>query len=188
VSTDAAQVTDLLRAWSGGDRQASDKLLPLVYEALRDLAARQLRGERPGHTLQPTALVHEAFLRLVGQHEAGVQNRAQFFALAAQAMRRVLVDHARARAANKRDGGQRVTLSESSAVGVPRELDVIALEVALEELKETDPRKVRLVELRFYGGLGVDEAAAALGISPATAAREWRMARAWLYRRLADEP
>lgn len=181
----ASEVTGLLHAWSAGDASAAERLMPLVYDALRSLAARQMRGERPGQTLHPTALVHEAFLRLSGQREVAWQNRVHFFALAAQAMRRVLTDHARARAADKRAGGwQRVTLDENAAVTGPRELDVIELESALEELQAIDPGKVRLVELRFYGGLSVDEAASALAVSPSTAAREWRLAKAWLYRRL----
>jgi RNA polymerase sigma factor (TIGR02999 family) len=187
VSSAVEQVTDLLRAWSGGNPQAADKLMPLVYDELRELAARQLRGERRDHTLRPTALVHEAFLRLVGQR-VEVQSRVHFFALAAQVMRRVLVDHARARGAGKRGGGrERVTLEEDAAVEGPREIDLIALDGALRELNVIDPAKVRLVELRFFGGLSVDESAGILGVSPSTAAREWRLARAWLYRHLRDE-
>jgi RNA polymerase sigma factor (TIGR02999 family) len=179
------QLTDLLRAWSGGNPQAAEKLIPLVYHELRGLAVRQLRGERSDHTLRPTALVHEAFLRLVDQREGALQNRVQFFALAAQAMRRVLVDHARARLAAKRAGAwERVSLDEGAAAEEPRELEAIALNAALEELQVLDPGKVRLVELRFFGGLSVDEAAEVLGVSPSTLAREWRLARAWLYRRL----
>ncbi len=174
------QLTDLLRAWSGGNPQAAEKLIPLVYHELRGLAVRQLRGERSDHTLRPTALVHEAFLRLVDQREGALQNRVQFFAL-----RRVLVDHARARLAAKRAGAwERVSLDEGAAAEEPRELEAIALNAALEELQGLDPGKVHLVELRFFGGLSVDEAADVLGVSPSTLAREWRLARAWLYRRL----
>ena len=184
-SADGDQLTDLLRAWTGGSPQAADKLFRAVYGALRGLAASRLRGERSDHTLRPTALVHEAFLRLVDQREVTWQNRLQFFALAAQAMRRVLLDHARARAAEKRAGGcERVTLNEDAALVDAREPDAIAVDAALEALSEIDPAKVRLVELRFFGGLSVDEAAELLGISPSTAARQWRLARAWLYHRL----
>jgi RNA polymerase sigma factor (TIGR02999 family) len=161
--------------------------MPLLYDELRGLAVRQLRRERGDHTLRPTALVHEAFLRLVDQKEGAWRNRAQFFALAAQSMRRVLVDHARAHHAAKRAGGwERVTLEEGDAVEGPRELDVLALNAALEELHAVDEGKVRLVELRFFGGLGVDEAAEVLGVSPSTLAREWRLVKAWLYRRLQE--
>lgn len=181
------QVTALLRAWSGGNSGAAEKLIPLVYDELRLLAQRHLRRERGDHTLRPTALVHEAFLKMVDQREGALRNRNQFFALAAQAMRRVLVDHARAHVAAKRAGGwERVTLAEDAAAEPPRELDVIALDRALEELRAIDPEKMRLVELRFFGGLSVDEAAEVLGMSAATAARQWRLVRAWLFRRLED--
>jgi len=183
----SGQVTDLLRAWGGGDAGAADQLIPLIYDELRALAAAVLRGERAGHSIRPTALVHEAFLRLVGPREVPWQGRTHFFALAAQTMRRVLIDQARARGAGKRGGGwQRVTLEEDAVVEAPRELDVLALNVALEELAASDANKARLVELRFFGGLGVDEAARVMGVSPATAARQWRLARAWLYRRLKE--
>ncbi len=179
------QVTELLRAWSGGNSKAAERLFPLLYDELRLLAQRQLRRERSDHTLQPTALVHEAFLKMVDQREGALKNRMQFFALAAQAMRRVLLDHARAHVAAKRAGGwERVSLNEDAAAGGPRELDVIALDGALEELKAMDPEKVRLVELRFFAGLSVDEAAELLGVSPATLARQWRLVKAWLFRRL----
>ena len=187
MSSTSEQVSELLRAWSGGNSQAAQKLIPLVYDELRGLALRQLRGERSDHTLRPTALVHEAFLRLVDQRKGAWKNRVQFFALAAQAMRRVLVDHARARHAAKRAGRlERVTLDERAAVESSSELDVVAVNEALEELQARDPGKVRLVELRFFGGLSVDEAADVLGVSPSTLAREWRLVRAWLYRRLEE--
>jgi len=187
LSSTSEQVSELLRAWSGGNSQAAQKLIPLVYDELRGLALRQLRGERSDHTLRPTALVHEAFLRLVDQRKGAWKNRVQFFALAAQAMRRVLVDHARARHAAKRAGRlERVTLDERAAVESSSELDVVAVNEALEELQARDPGKVRLVELRFFGGLSVDEAADVLGVSPSTLAREWRLVRAWLYRRLEE--
>jgi len=186
VSTaNSERFTELLRAWSGGNPDAAERLIPLVYNELRGLAARQLRRERSDHTLRPTALVHEVFLRLVDQREGALQNRVQFFALAAQAMRRVLLDHARARHAAKRAGDQeRVSLDEHAASEEPRELDLIAVNAALEDLQALDPEKSRLVELRFFGGLSVEEAAEVLGTSPSTVAREWRLARAWLYRRL----
>ena len=181
------QLTELLRAWSGGSAQAAEKLLPLVYDQLRGLAARQLRAERSDHTLRPTALVHEVFLRLADQHEGALQNRVQFFALAAQAMRRILLDYARARHAAKRAGSrERVSLNEQPASDGGRDLDVIALNTALEELQAIDPEKVRLVELRFFAGLNVEEVAEVLKVSPSTVAREWRLAKAWLYRRLED--
>src|SRR5262249_61543199 len=181
----SGQVTELLRAWSGGDAQAAEKPTPLLYDELRLLAQRQLGRERTDHTLQPTALVHEAFLKMVDQREGALKNRTQFFALAAQAMRRVLLDHARAHVAAKRAGAwERVSLNDEVAVGGPRELDVIALDGALEELQVLDPDKVRLVELRFFAGLSVDEAADVLGVSPATLARKWRLVKAWLLDRL----
>jgi len=183
----SGQVTNLLRRWSKGDLRAADRLFRLVYDELRTLAVRQLRGERSDHTLRPTALVREAFLRLASQREVIWRNRIQFFAVAAQAIRRVLVDHARARLAEKRAGSwQRVALEEEAAVEGPREPDLNSLDAALEELSAVDPDKVRQVELRFFGGLSVDEAAEVLGVSASTLAREWRMTRAWLYRRLAE--
>jgi RNA polymerase sigma factor (TIGR02999 family) len=179
------EVTGLLRAWSGGNRDAAQKLIPIVYDELRGLAAQRLRGERPDHTLRPTALVHEAYQRLVGQREIVWKNRAQFFALAAQAMRRVLVDYARARGAGKRGGGwDRITLDEAVAQEKPREVDMVLLESALHDLAELDPDKARMVELRFFGGLSLQETADALDVSPSTITREWRLARAWLYRRM----
>jgi RNA polymerase sigma factor (TIGR02999 family) len=179
-------LTGLLRAWSRGDRAAEERLLPLVYAELRRQAARQMRRERRPHTLRPTALVHEAYLRLVRQRETW-QNRVQFFAVAARIMRRVLVDHARRHEAVKRDGARRrVTLDEGVASVKPRDLDVLALEEALRELAELDPAKARLVELRFFGGLGLEETAEVLQVSASTVTREWRLARAWLYRRLGS--
>jgi RNA polymerase sigma factor (TIGR02999 family) len=176
-------VTRLLRAWSEGDLGARDELVPLVYGELRRRAAAYLRRERRGHTLQPTALVHEAYSRLASQHEP-FQNRAQFFAMASQMMRRVLVDHARAHHARKRVSGLRVELTEGVAAADPRQLDFIALDRALDELSALDERQVRLVEMRFFGGLTAEEAAEALHVSLATANRDWALARAWLFRRL----
>jgi RNA polymerase sigma factor (TIGR02999 family) len=178
-------VTRLLEAWGRGDLQARDELVRVVYDDLRRRAAGYLRRERPDHTLRPTDLVHEAYLRLCAQHST-YENRGQFFGVASRLMRRILVDHARARAAEKRGGGGlRVTLADDMAtVQASVEPDLLALDEALQELASHDERQVQLVELRFFGGLKIDEAAAALGISPATANREWAHARAWLYRRL----
>jgi RNA polymerase sigma factor (TIGR02999 family) len=190
MERDLDEITALLRAWSGGDAAAEAKLLPLVYDQLRRQAAHQLRRERPGHSLSPTAVVHELYLRLVPQERAVWSNRTQFFAVASRLIRRVLVDHARERGAAKRAGGQqRVTLDENLAEtgprDGPRDADVLALDEALEELAALDPRRARLVELRYFGGLSLDETASALEISAATVSREWQLARAWLHRRLA---
>lgn len=178
-------VTAVLQAWSQGDAAARDRLIPLVYDDLRRLAARQLRRERPSHTLQPTALVHEAYLRLLGQKDVVWENRAQFFGIASQMMRRILVDHARGRQAAKREGARlRVTLDEAAAVAGERDVDLVLLDQALDELSALDPRQGRIVELRFFGGLSIEETAEALGISPATVKREWPVAKAWLHRRM----
>jgi len=180
-------VTALLQAWSRGDAGARDRLIPLVYDDLRRRAARQLRRERSGHTLQPTALVHEAYLRLLGQKDVVWQNRAQFFGIASQMMRRILVDHARGHQAAKREGAQfRVTLDEAVAVADQRDVDLVLLDQALEELSAFDARQGRIVELRFFGGLSIEETAEALGISPATVKREWALAKAWLHRRMEE--
>jgi RNA polymerase sigma factor (TIGR02999 family) len=179
-------VTALLRAWSNGDPEAGERLLPIVYGDLRRKAARLLRGERRDHTLDPTALVHETYLRLVEQRGADWRCRAQFFGVAAQAMRRILVDHARRHGARKRGGSwDRITLDETRrAWPGERDVDVLALEDALGELAALDSDKVRLVELRFFAGLSLEETAEVLGVSPSTVSREWRLARAWLLRRL----
>ena len=176
-------VTTLLQAWSGGDEEARDRLLPLVYQELRRRAAGQLRRERRGHTLRPTDLVHETYLRLCAQNAAW-QNREQLFGVASRLMRRILVDHARKRAAAKRGGGLRVTLSEGLAAAPGGEPEMLDLDAALDELAVLDERQARLVELRFFGGLDIEQAARTLGVSVATANRDWVMARAWLYRRL----
>jgi RNA polymerase sigma factor (TIGR02999 family) len=179
-------ITRLLARWSGGDPKALAELMPLVYNELRVLAASQMREERADHTLQPTALVHEAYLRLAG-HRAGFRSRIHFYGAAAQAMRRILVDYARSRAAVKR--GQReplVDLDRVAAAGIDRQLDLVALDEALDRLTAMAPRAAKVVELRFFGGLSVEEAAAFLDISPATVKRQWSFARAWLYRALGD--
>lgn len=176
-------VTAVLAQLRAGDAQAADKLLPLVYEELRRLAARYMRAESEGHTLQPTALVHEAYLRLVNQADASWQNRAHFFAVAAQAMRNILVDHARGlRAAKRGGGGHKLPLNEAADVAFERGEYVVALDEALSRLAAFDPQQGRVVELRFFGGLTIEETAEVLGISPKTVQRDWLMARAWLHR------
>jgi RNA polymerase sigma factor (TIGR02999 family) len=179
------EVTGLLRAWHDGDPTAQERLLPLVYGELRRLAKRHLRGERPGHTLQPSAVVNETYLRLVKQPAGGWNDRVHFFAVASRAMREILVDYARRRAAQKRDGGVLVSRIETKAMTLPRDVDIIAVDDALEKLATLDAEQVKIVELRFFGGLTVEEAAAALQISNATVYRKWALARAWLHRELA---
>jgi RNA polymerase sigma-70 factor, ECF subfamily len=185
-----AAVTELLRAWSAGDEQASEALATLIYAELRRQAGIALHGDRDGQTLQPTALVHEAWLRLEGQHSARWESRTQFFAVAAQMMRRVLVDHARTRRAAKRGGAAPpVTLGAvdregAGAAAALDTVDLLALDDALARLAALDPQKARLVELRYFAGFSIPEAAAALGISPATVGREWAVARMWLRREL----
>ena len=183
------RVTELLRAWNAGDSQASEALAPLVYAELRRQAELALRRESSGHTLQTTALVHEAWLRLDGQHDASWESRKQFFAVAAQMMRRVLVDHARSRAAAKRGGAPaRVTLEAVEAVrdgdSALDLVDLIALDDALQRLAALDPRKAQLVELRYFAGMSISATADALGMSQATVGREWAVARMWLRREL----
>ena len=175
-------VTVLLKAWSDGDQSALEALLPLVEQELRRLARHYMRGERPGHTLQPTALVNEAYLRLVDIAHVRWQNRAHFMAVAARTMRRILVDMARAKGYQKRGGRvPLVPLDEVDVAAAPPDADVVALHDALESLAGVDARKARVVELRYFGGLGIDETAEALGCSPATVKRHWQAARAWLY-------
>jgi RNA polymerase sigma-70 factor, ECF subfamily len=177
------EITILLRAWSDGDDDARDRLMPFVYEELRRRAARFLRRERPDHTLRSGELVHETYLRLLHQNAAW-QNRDQFFGVASSMMRRILVDHARSRAAKKRGGPLRVTLDEKHAVAEPAGPDLLDLDAALYELAALDGRQARLVELRYFTGLPIEDAARVMGISVATANREWAMAKAWLYKRL----
>jgi RNA polymerase sigma factor (TIGR02999 family) len=179
---DPAAVTGLLRAWGEGDTKAGDRLMPLVYAELRKRAAAYLRRERPGHTLQPTALVHEAYLRMAGQDRAAWKNRAQFFGVAACMMRRILVDHARALNMAKRAGRLiNVELQDDHAVVAAPDIDVLALDEALTRLAAFDARKTAVAELRFFSGLSVEETAQVLGVSVATVEREWQVARAWLY-------
>lgn len=177
-------VTALLEQWSRGDRGALEQLLPVIYDELRRLAASYLRGQGSG-TLQPTALVHEVYLQLVEQHRIEFHNRSHFFGAAAQIIRRILVDRAREKGAAKRGGDAvRVALEDALAVSVPRDLDMIALDVALSDLAAFDQQKAKVVELRYFAGLSIPEAAEALGVSPMTIKREWAIARAWLYERL----
>jgi RNA polymerase sigma factor (TIGR02999 family) len=183
----SADLTNLLVAWSAGDEAARSRLIDAVYNELRGLARGYLRRERADHSLAPTALVHEAYLKLIDQRQVRWQNRAHFFAIAAHVMRRILVDHARTRGAAKRDGGQRVPLQDVQAVMDPPDVDVLDLDAALEKLSSLDPRQSELVELRFFGGLTVDEAAAVMGVAPATVDRDWALARAWLFRELGGE-
>jgi RNA polymerase sigma factor (TIGR02999 family) len=179
------QITRLLEDWRKGDKTALEKLLPVVYDELRRLASSHLRRERFNHTLQPTALVHEAYLRLVDQRQVDLQNRAHFFGAAARLMRRILIDHARSRATAKRAGGElRVSLAENVAITEQRDIDFLALDEALEELAALDAQQCQIVEMRFFGGLSVEETAAALDISPSTVNRDWNTAKAWLYRRI----
>jgi RNA polymerase sigma-70 factor, ECF subfamily len=188
TGTGDADLTALLRAWSAGDAAAGDRLIPLVYKELRRQAARYLSRERPNHTLRPTALVNEAYLRLADQRRVAWQDRGQFFAVAATVMRRLLVDHARQHGASKRGGPWLVTvpLDDGEQIGVSGtpDLDVIALHDALVELSAIDPFRTRMIELRFFAGLTSDETAEALGVSTATVTRGWRLARAWLHHRL----
>jgi RNA polymerase sigma factor (TIGR02999 family) len=179
-------VTQLLIDWSEGDQAALDKLMPLVYNELRRLATNYLRRERAGHTLQPTALVNEAYLKLVDQRNAKWQNRAQFFGISAQLMRRILVDHARQHRAVKRGGSDQQRLSVTSAERIVKqsEVDLLALNEGLDELAKMDQQQSRIVELKFFGGLSIEETAEVLGISHATVERDWKMARAWLRQRL----
>lgn len=187
ASQPSADVTGLLLAWSKGDRGALDALVPHVYGELRRQADRYLRRQRSGHTLQATALVHEAFLRLVDQTNVSFHDRAHFFAVASRAMRQILVDHARRRHTDKRGGdATRLVLEDGTASVQPRGVDLIALDDALERLEALDPGQARLVELRFFAGLSIEETAEALHLSPATVKRRWSLARAWLHRAITS--
>lgn len=181
----AGGITDLLMAWRDGDESALEQLVPLVHAELRRLARRHMRGERGGHTLQTTALVNEAYLRLIDLSRVRWQDRGHFFAMASRLMRRILVDHARTRRMQKRGGGLRpVPLDEAFAVAVERGADVVAIDDALEALAAVDTRKAQVVEMRYYGGLSVAETALALSVSVETVARDWRIAKMWLLREL----
>jgi RNA polymerase sigma factor (TIGR02999 family) len=187
MDTEKGEVTRLLKAMAHGDPQAADSLLPLVYAELHRLAKAYMRRERPDHTLQPTALVHEAFLRLAGAASLSAQDRTHFLRTASQAMRRVLVDHARARNAQKRGGALHVTLDEAIAGRTEPPIDMLALDDALDRLGAAEPRWAQVVELRYFAGLEIPEVAAALGVSPATVKRDWQFARAWLSRELGPD-
>jgi RNA polymerase sigma factor (TIGR02999 family) len=185
-------VTQLLKQWSGGDRDALEQLLPLVYRELHTLAERYLRRERSDHTLQATALVHEAYLKLIDQREVRWQNRAHFYGVAAQAMRRILVDHARGHMAAKRgSGGVKLSLDDEqnpvAVVSSEKAEEMVALDEALNLLAERDPQQARIVELRFFGGLSIEETAEVLGVGTATVIRKWRTARAFLYSHVAQQ-
>ncbi len=183
-------VTQMLKAWSGGDREALDKLIPVVYDQLRRQAASYLRRERVDHTLQASALINEAYLRLIEQHSMHWQNRDQFFAVAAQMMRRILVDHAKGKNREKRGGSMiKVTLGKAMEVeaGSGRGMDLIALDEALKQLGAIDEQQSRIVELRYFSGLSIEQTAKVLGISPATVKRDWRVAKAWLRRELGGK-
>jgi len=183
-----AQITERLIAWNSGDAAAADDVMRAVYQELHRMADRYLRSERVGHTLQPTALVHEAYLRLVDQTQVSWQNRAHFFGVAAQMMRRILVDHARTKQRDKRGGhATRVPLEDAMELTVGKAADLVALDAALESLSLFDPRKGRVIELRFFGGLSVEETAEVLQVSPQTVMRDWKLAKAWLYSEIKSE-
>jgi RNA polymerase sigma factor (TIGR02999 family) len=187
TTSGSQQITQMLLAWSNGDQAALEALMPLVYNELRKVAARHLRGQRPGHTLQTTALVNEAYLRLIDASQVRWQNRAHFFAVSAQLMRRILVDFARSRNYQKRGGGaERVSLDEAMAVAPERGADLLALDEALARLQALNPRQAQVVELRYFGGLSEEETAEALKISVRTVRRDWNFARVWLYRELTE--
>ena len=181
-------ITELLASYGRGDKESLDQLMPIVYDELRRQAARYLRREKAGHTLQTTALIHEAYVRLVDQRNMQWQNRAHFFGIAAQMMRRILVDHARSKKRAKRGGSDiRVSLGDAEVAAKDQELDVVALDEALERLARVDEQQSRVVELRFFSGLSVEETAEVMGISKSTVKRDWSMAKAWLHRELSGE-
>jgi RNA polymerase sigma factor (TIGR02999 family) len=185
MPSDSDSVTRLLLDWSDGNQQALEELLPLIYDELRRLAHNFLYRERPGHTLQTTALVHEAYLKLIDQKDARWQNRAHFFAIAAQAMRRILIDSARKHVAVKRgSGGEKLSLDETAIISLEPDVNLLALDEALKALAEIDPQQSRIIELRYFGGLTIEETAEVMKLSPATIKRDWTMARAWLHQAL----
>ena len=179
-----SEVTRLLEDYSRGNRAALDKLLPIVYQELRRLAHSYLARERKDSTLQTTALVHEAYLKLIDQHSVNFQNRAQFFALSAQAMRRILLDNARRHQAEKRGSGNKISLEDAGEISVEANENLLLLDLALQELESFDPQQAKIIELRYFGGLTIEETAEVLKISPATVKREWTLARAWLYEKV----
>jgi RNA polymerase sigma factor (TIGR02999 family) len=182
------EVTQLLVDWGNGNQAALDRLMPVVYTELRQLAHQYMRRERPGHTMQTTALIHEAYLRLVDQNQVRWQHQAHFFGIAARLMRQILIEHARSRTRAKRGGGVgTISLDEAAIVSQARATELLALDDALERLATIDPRKSQVVELRFFGGLSVEEAAQVLNIAPNTVLRDWRMAKAWLRREISHE-
>jgi RNA polymerase sigma-70 factor (ECF subfamily) len=181
------EVSGLLRAWSAGDESALDRLTPIVYAELHRLARRYMNGERPGHSLQATALVNEAYLRLVDFHRMQWQNRAHFYAVSASLMRRILVEHARRHNLKRGGGVPHVALDEGAVAGGNRSSDLVALDDTMHALARVDPRKVQVVEMKFFGGLSVDEIAAVLKISPVTVRRDWSAAKLWLYRELSGK-
>ena len=184
-TTSSNEVTQLLQAWGTGDKEALDKLLPIVYEELHRLAARYMRKESPGHTLQTSALVNEAYMKLVDQKNVRWQNRAHFFGIAAQLMRRILVDHARSRARMKRGAGaQKLSLNEAAIVTTDSAEAFLSLDDALKRLSEMDPKKCRIVEMKIFSGLNMKEIAEIEKVSPSTIEREWRKAKAWLHREI----
>ena len=185
----ANEVTQLLVSWGKGDQQSLESLIPLVYDELRRQARRYLRRERPDHTLQSSALVHEVYVRLIDQRQANWHNRSQFFGVAAQLMRRILVDHARSRGAVKRGAGvTKLAIAEEVAAIEMQNVDLIGLDTSLTKLEQIDPQQCRIVELRFFSGLSIEDTADALSISPATVKRDWAMAKAWLYREISGSP
>jgi RNA polymerase sigma factor (TIGR02999 family) len=184
MQSQSKDVTQLLIDWNHGDTEAVGKLMPIIYAELHKIAAHYLSKERVNHTLQPTALVHETYLQLIEASRVNWQNRAHFFGAAARSMRHILVDHARSHQAAKRGGGYKVSISDDMAIAQPKEIDLIALDDALNLLTELDPQQSRVVELKFFGGLSIDEIAEALSISPATVKRHWASAKAWLNREI----
>ena len=187
MSADPEMVTQLLKDWGNGNQQALEELLPLIYDELRRLAHNFLYRERPGHTLQTTALAHEAYLKLIDQESVHWQNRAHFFAIAAQAMRRILIDSARRHAAQKRGGArEKVSLAEAANLSMESNTDLLALDEALTRLAAMDEDQSRIIELRYFGGLTIEETAEVMKSSPASVKREWQMARAWLHQELGD--
>lgn len=178
-------VSELLRKWQAGDAEALRALVPLVYADLRRLAHRCLRKERPDHTLQSTALVHEAYVRLTQRERVYFESRSSFFAVSAQLMRQILVDYARGHRAAKRDGGLKLVLDEATALPIAREINLVALDDALKELSRLDPQQGQIVELRFFGGLSIEETSEVLQVSPATVKRDWMIARLWLHKQMS---